>query len=627
MDKGIVPLLLAASFAAVAGACGSLPAGRNCAVRSDCPPDAHCRAGVCVADRPPVAVITAPASPRSNLLLSFGAHASHDPDPGDAVSAYAWGVRPAGPVDAACEPMMGSARDLAEVTVLFPCGGEFEVSLVVKDSLGLESAPAVRRILVDASTDPPHVVVGADGMRDHHCTGTPLRCTMWDGAGDAFLLSAQASGPLGVTFRYHWSATPPPELAGQPAPRVIFFPGPDAEAPAVQVETDGTAIAGDWRFDVVATDSRGMADAAHQRVRIANRPPVVTGGGTVVVHHAYDPALRRFTAWGTTPPAAWSDPDGDPVTPLGVAFGHSGDGPGATFGGVDLGDRAQFTIAVPHGATGSPAFLTGPGATRVVDFPVADANGARASARWAVEVDNRLPRLESAVPALAVPHAYDAAGVRYVAQAALSTWVDDDGDPLVPSVSGDARCAEVSAEGRVVGAASRARAVVGCALPYPGVPAVEALAGGHDLMVTMSDPWGAGPAQASHVEIGNRAPRLLATSVMLVASCTPIGACCDDGLALGCRAHEVVMAPSSGEARLVVDDDGDPLALGLPGGSCLSATAPAQPCPAEGCAVALALCGGPLQCGAFAPSGVLGLTASDGLGRLEGSVAVDAACR
>jgi hypothetical protein len=626
MDKGTVSLLLAA-LAAVAGACGSLPAGRTCAARSDCPPDAHCRAGVCVADQPPVAVITAPAAPRSNLLLSFGAHASHDPDPGDAVTGYAWGVRPAGLVDGACQPMMGSARDLPDVTLLFPCGGEFEVSLVVEDSLGLESAPAIRRILVDVSTDPPHVVAGADGTRDHRCTGTPPRCTMWDGAGDTFPLSAQASGPIGVTFRYHWSATPPPELAGQAAPRVIFLPGPDAEAPEVRVETDGSAIAGDWTFDVVATDSRGMADAAHQRLRIANRPPVVAGGGTVVVHHAYDPVLRRFTASGTTPPVAWSDPDGDPVTPLGVAFGHSGDGPGSTFGGVDLGDRAQFAVVVPHGPAGSPAFLTGPGATRIVEFPVADANGARASARWAVEVDNRLPRLEAAVAAVAVPHAYHAATARYVAEAALSTWVDDDGDPLVPVVSGDALCAEISAEVGLAGAASRARAVVGCALPYPGIPAVEALAGGHDLTVTLSDPWGAGPAQASRVEIGNRAPRLLAASVVLAASCSPIGACCDDSFALGCRAHEVVMAPSSGEARLVVDDDGDPLALGLGGGSCLSATAPAQPCPAEGCGVTLALCGGPLQCGAFTPSGVLALTASDGLDRLEGSVEVDAACR
>jgi hypothetical protein len=91
---------------------------------------------------------------------------------------------------------------------------------------------------------------------------------------------------------------------------------------------------------------------------------------------------------------------------------------------------------------------------------------------------------------------------------------------------------------------------------------------------------------------------------------------------------DAVVAPSAGSAALLVDDDGDPLAVGLAGDACLSAAAPpAQPCPAAGCEVGLSLCGGPLQCGAFQPAGVLSVTASDGLASVAGTVSVEAACR
>jgi hypothetical protein len=270
---------VAVASLAVLLACGRPPAGRDCKSQADCPPDAHCRAGLCVADRAPVAVVGVPASPVSNVVLRFDGHGSHDPDPGDAVAGWSWDVRAAGAPSPACEPLLGAGRDEAELAVLFPCGGAFDVSLVVADSLGVPSAPSTVRVDVAMSADPPEVVAGADRAVGHRCAGAPLVCTPWDGSSSSFALSALASGPLGVTFRYSWTATPPPELAGQPAARVRFVPGPEVASPEVVLETDGTAIAGRWTFTVVATDSRELSAVARQRLDVGNRPPALAGGG------------------------------------------------------------------------------------------------------------------------------------------------------------------------------------------------------------------------------------------------------------------------------------------------------------------------------------------------------------
>jgi hypothetical protein len=337
------------------------------------------------------------------------------------------------------------------------------------------------------------------------------------------------------------------------------------------------------------------------------------------VPHAFDAAAGAFTASGTTPPATWADPDGDPVTPLGFAWVHEGDG-GAPFSGADLGDRATFALAVPSARPGDAAHLLGPGVSRRVELTVSDANGARATARWTVEVANRPPRLADPVAAASVDHAFDAATGRYRARAPLSAWVDDDGDPLVLSVAGDAGCGEASLAG--------GRAWVVCEQAWAGTPDAGSFARPRDLVASVRDPWAAGPAQATRLDIRNRAPRLLAASALLPAACRLSLTCCDDAPGAPCRVPDAVVAPSAGSAALLVDDDGDPLAVGLAGDACLSAAPPpAQPCPAAGCELGLSLCGGPLQCGAFQPAGVLSVTASDGLAAVAGTVSVEAACR
>ena len=255
-----------------------------------------------------------------------------------------------------------------------------------------------------------------------------------------------------------------------------------------------------------------------------------------------------------------------------------------------------------------------------MELVVSDVNGARGTAGWDVTVSNRLPRLASVVAAASVDHGFEAASQRYVAQAALSSWVDDDGDPLELSAAGDPLCVDV--------ANRQGTAWVTCAAPYPGKPAAFAIAGSRSIQVSARDPFGEGPGQSTTLEIRNRAPRLLAATVALRTACTRSSVCCEiDPVGHACTGYGMGYASVFEAVPLLVDDDGDPLDLAVTAsGDCLVAGAPPPSCPAEGCPIGLSLCGD-LVCGGTRPGGVLALTASDGLGSLATDVPVDAACR
>ncbi|HTP49529.1 MAG TPA: hypothetical protein VMK42_02435 [Anaeromyxobacteraceae bacterium] len=596
-----------------AAACGALPTPRSCSAASDCPPGALCQGGTCVADRPPAAEIALPGTLVSNLPLVFDGGGSSDPDAGDRVASWQWTVKA---VTAACDPDPGSATG-QKLTVVFPCAGDFDVSLVVLDSAGAASAPAAQRVTVALSTDPPAVAAGSDRTLDHRCSGTPVQCTPWDGSAASVALTAQASGPEGVTFSYHWTAALPPELAAKPAPSVSFSPGPDVASPSVLIETAGTAIAGRYTFTVEATDSRGMVAVGRQGVTVGNRPPVVSGGGTLEIPHVYQAASNTFTATGTTPSLAVVDPDGDPISSLGFAFSHAGDG-SAVFAGQDQGDHATVTVTVPFTTSSSAALLIGPTVVRRADLTVVDANGASATGGFAIVVGNSPPRLVTPVAAASVHHSFDAAGSRYLASAPLSTWVDDDGDPLTPSASGDPLCSAATSQ--------QGTAWVTCALPYAGAPAVGSFAGLHTVTVVMADPFSAGTPQATAITVLNRAPRLLATQANLPAACTSTPKCCEsDGGT--CTQRDVTFGAGSATVSLVADDDGDPVALLLDASGCLSASAGEGPCPASGCPVALSLCSVPSQCLTVFPSASMAVTASDGLDSVQGTVQVNSVCQ
>jgi len=596
---------LAGAFAMACGPSGAGP--QTCLSSADCAADAYCLDRVCRADAAPVAAIAVPVALATHTQIVFDGSASADPDPGDAIASFSWSITQ---VSADCSATIASATG-AQLATVFTCPGTFRVELVVRDGFGVASAPARLMVSVALTSDPPEVAVGADLSLDHRCEGEPLLCKPRDTlGGSAIQLSAVGSSPVGGTIAFRWTYALPPELAGKPEPRVTFDPSASVANPTALVETSGTAIAGEYRFVVEATDSRGLVAAAVQRATVGNEPPVVSGGGTVTVPHSYSAASRTFTAGGTTPPVAVADPDGDPTTPIGFTWNHSGDGTGY-FAGTDQGDRATFTIAVPFDAPGDAAHLIGGlGLSRTVAYAVADANGAEGAAVWDVVVDDRPPRVTTAVASASVPHRFDSAISRYLASATLSTYVDDDGDPIEPVPgTGDAVCTSLSIAGQTL--------KVDCALAYAGFAIANQFAGPHPLTVQVRDPWAASAPASPVVTIQNRPPRMVSANYTLPGTCNLVSkTCCatDPGPPVVCIEHATgfdavtLLVPPG-----VADDDGDPVQLTFAGDACAGASATPPIClPSQCPQLALQLCGKPPSCSPNPSSGTVAATVTDG---------------
>lgn len=612
------------ALAAALTACGEVPAPRHCASSADCAADARCLGEVCVADAPPVAVITAPDSFLSNVSYAFGSSGSYDPDAGDSVASRQWTASAA---QAPCSPSPDAAAT-ESLALVFPCAGSFDVKLVVVDQLGVPSAPRVLRVSVAQSVDPPAVAVGADLAMDHRCAGDPLVCTPVDAAqGTTFSLSATGSSPAAGGFTYRWSYRLPPELSGKPDPAVAFSPGEASPTPVVAVQTQGTAIAGTWEFVVEATDSRGLVAVGTQRVVIGNRPPEVQGAGPALVQvpHVFSPSAPgaptgTMVALGATPALVVTDPDGDPFD---ATFGstHSGDGANA-FLVQGLGDHATFSAMVLYGGPADAAYLIGPGVSRTVTFAAVDANGAAGGATWQIEVTNRPPRVVAPVTALQVPHSFDAGRSRYLAAAALSAFADDDGDPLsIDAATGDPICAGKRLEPTTLAAE------VECAVPYAGTPAANAIAGLHAVTATARDPWAGTPA-TTNVTIGNRAPRPTSAAVTLSPGCTTGGCCLIDPISKTCDSYYMTQGAAAATVPSpATDDDGDPMLLTYAAqGSCATVSPSSDVCVPGSCTVDLSLCGQAHVCGGTATSGSISVTATDGDLSLATSFTVDASC-
>jgi hypothetical protein len=595
---------LAGAFAVACGATGAGP--QTCQSSSDCSADAYCLDRVCRADAAPVAIITAPATPATFSPTAFDGSASTDSDPGDAIASYSWSISR---ISASCDAAVTAGAGVKLETV-FTCPGTFQVQLVVRDGFGVASAPARLTVSVAPTADPPTVAVGPDLSLDHGCEGTPGLCSPRDSQGaPAIQLSAVGSSPVGGSIAYLWTIELPAELDGKPAPRVAFSPSAWVPSPTVLVETDGTAIAGTYRFVVRATDERGLVAIGAQSATVGNRPPVVQGGATVAVAHAYSATSHVFTAGGATTPLTVADPDGDPTTPLGFGWNHVGDG-GNHFAGIDQGDHATFAIAVAYGAPADAAYLIGgPGLSRTVTYTVVDANGAEGAGVWDIVVDNRPPRVAAPVAGASVPHRFDAATSRYLASAALATYVDDDGDPIEPVPgTGDAVCTSLSLAAQAL--------KVDCALAYAGFPIANQFAGPHPLAVQVRDPWATSAPATPVVTIQNRPPWMSSGSYTLAATCVPTHTCClsDPGPPPLCESYATGYAEATGTAPGgVADDDGDPVQLTFAGDGCAIASASPSTClPAQCPQLALRLCGKPASCDSTPSSGTVSATVSDG---------------
>lgn len=531
-----VPITLLA-LAAALSACSSEVERAGCAGDDQCPLESRCTAGVCTAQPPPVAMMRLPPRAEAFALVQLDGTGSADPE-GEGLAAHSWTVRA---TSAPCDPPVVAGTGPV-AWVRFGCPGRYSVELVVRDARGLESAPAIQEIDVDPGTSGGAVVTGPDVVTDHVCDGEPLACR----PAGRIRLSA-TSAVAGAALR--WSVMPPAGRSLDATRRVSFFPGPDAPAPEVLIESDGSAISGDWIFRVEARDAFGVTGAAESRVSIGNRPPVVVLEAPAAFPHVYDPARGVFAASGEVPYAV-HDPDGDPLE-VGAVWRHVGDG-GSAFSGTLLADRVTFAIEVFRSTPADALLLRGgAGLERTIEIVARDPSGGQTWARVPILVGNRPPVLVKPAASASVPHVFDAARSRYVAVAPLGEWADPDGDPLTAS-GGATPCDALSLVDGV--------AQVECAAPYEGTPAAGRIVGWHAVPVTVSDPWEKGPSAVQTVDVLNSPP-----SIVLRAT-NPASVPCSRGGWLSLCGPPITAAIDLPAARFealpeIFDPDGDPVVV------------------------------------------------------------------
>ncbi len=270
--------------------------------------------------------------------------------------------------------------------------------------------------------------------------------------------------------------------------------GPSDGAASVEVRcVDPARLAGSASrgLRVQAADPNGGSAEVLVPVEVLNRPPELRlaanpAGGSLALDHAVGPcpgaAGACFLLAGTTALEA-IDPDGDPVTGLGVAA-DLGSMTGSSGEALTADGTTVFRFATPvatpwsfrqaNGATGFSLVAT-----------AADPFGATGRLAVPLVALNRPPVVKQALPTVSVAHRYDAARRAYVATAPLATFEDPDGDPLLADGSlGDSVCRSFSS---AAGALS-----VDCALAYTvgsGRPPLASFAGSHAVMARASDGW------------------------------------------------------------------------------------------------------------------------------------------
>lgn len=551
------PLPLVFLLLAAAGCSQKLQAA-GCRSDGQCPANARCQSGVCAADGPPVATLRPIGTVAAYALVPLDGSASRDPD--DTIAEHAWTIRA---LDARCAPPE-VATNAPLASVRFGCAGRFEVSLTVRDELGVESEPATQEVNVVPAAGEPVVAASPDAAAEHVCRGSPLRCRT------ERAIQLAASAPAGLALR--WSVEPPVERPLDASRRVRFVPDAASAEPFVEIETDGTAISGDWIFRVEALDACGVVGAALTRVSVRNRAPVVTFEPAGPFPHAFDAGRSVFTSEGAL---HWSvvDPDGDPVQ-LTAVWRHVGDGGESTFDGELAGTTATFAVEVPYDVPADALRLRGGDElARRIEILALDANRALGRGAGEVEIGNRPPVAAGGSFDKVVPHRFDGARSSYVAMVRAGSFVDPDGDPLLDS-TGPGLCGTIHVDGN--------DATVECAVPFEGVPAVERLAGTRTFTVPVRDPWDAATSvPVRTVEILNTPPVLSGAPSLATVSATfwmepkAFFSGCPWRYAVSGSAFDVVPDPS--------DPDGDPVLVTVRQSAGGSASPDAAVCRGPGC--------------------------------------------
>lgn len=484
--------ILSVAAALLLAACSPEAEPKGCRSNDQCPASARCEAGVCVANAAPVAAIRPISAVESFALVDLDGSDSRESSGDAALAEHVWAVRS---LTAPCTPPeIAGLQPIARVR--FGCPGRYEVSLEVRDRRGVVSAPATAQVEVVASRQAPVVIAGADLASDHACAGDPLVCRPTD----PIALSASTTLP-GVALQ--WSVEPPRDRPLDDGTRRVWLAaGTSPGAAAAFIETDGTAISGDWIFRVEASDAYGAVGAAFTRVTIRNRLPIVVADAPAPFAHAFDGAAARFRSSGEI---AWSahDPDGDPIE-IHATWRHVGDG-GAPFAGQLSPGKATFAIEVPYATPADALHLRG-GAdlARTIEVVARDSNRGEVRAVVPIEIGNTPPQPAGGPVDARVPHTFDAARSRYVANVQLGAWTDPDGDPLFGGV-GTAPCDAIAVVDGV--------ALAECSVPFEGTPAVDRIAGYRSVTAAVRDPWELARAVPVHgVEIRNSAPTLTRTT-------------------------------------------------------------------------------------------------------------------
>jgi len=431
------PALAAGLF--TLASCSKAERSMACNDASDCPAGVKCVLGACVAGNLPMAAITLRSGTGlvTHRPLVFDGTGSNDPNPGGSVVAYSWSVKRAAGTHCDPSPARGTESVLATI---FMCEGDYQIALMVKNDLGLESAPATMAITVAPSTNPPAVSPGQDVTLAHRCSGAPLVCSpiIDDGTGKLQLAVDAMDVESGRALEYSWEWEPPPG-ADRSSVSVRFDPGPQVSTPLVHIESAGTRIAGEWIFTVGVTDGDGLVTLAQQKVTITNSAPTLAPeADTVLASHTYNG--QAYVAVGELL-AQIQDPDGDPIelpelrlaedVATGCAFRVNRTT--LTDGVLD----ASFDLtALP----GQEAAFIGP--QRKIEVLARDVNGGEATASAALTILNRPPSFAWApgIPGEAsrlvdVPHSAtndcaSPAGCYLARGASPLQAVDPDGDPL-----------------------------------------------------------------------------------------------------------------------------------------------------------------------------------------------------
>lgn len=531
--RGAPGLLLVTLLAPALAGCGAASRDTvlSCATDLDCGPGARCAQGACQASTPPLADFAPPAGLTTNRAVQVTGTA-HDPDPGDAVVAWAWTITP---LSAGCDADADVA-DGATLQAVFWCAGTYELALVVTDTAGVESAPARRTVSVATLPDAPVVTAGPPVAVEHRCAGAPLRCQLES----PVALSAAGQAPLGGVLTYRWSAVAPD--ATRAAATASLSPSDASPDATLALTTDGGPISGTWRLRVRVRDGHDNLAQAVQLVTVGNRPPAVDAT-PMVVDHRHEGGIYRADGPAVLPVI---DPDGDPLEVTLELVEPAGSGCAASLTGVG-GAPTAFSIACP-GPTGLLA------SGRALRASAVDVNGASVTALVPLQVRNRVPVVRPAAggDVLELHHVVgpcpDGSGPCFLVGGANPFVAEDpDGDPvtavtLVPGVeAGRPHAFGLSEPGPSGGF------LFGTPVGHPAEFRAASGASGFWLTATASDPFGASaPAQpALAIRVLNRPPTVaLATTAVTVA-----------------HRYDEAAAEYRAEALLSTfeDPDGDPL--------------------------------------------------------------------